>query len=162
MGATKKLKKKKKLPEASKETAETVKESEIDVVEETGKKKKKLKKRKVQETPVVIVEGKRKRRAPVDLVPTDVPDTLGATAYREAHNIVCSNIDCPPPLETFEAAEPLLGEHFIQMLRDRGFHAPSPIQAQAWPLALAGRDIVGIAQTGSGKTLAYLLPLLVR
>lgn len=31
---------------------------------------------------------------------------------------------------------------------------PTPIQAQGWPLALSGKDMVGIAQTGSGKTLA--------
>jgi ATP-dependent RNA helicase DDX5/DBP2 len=39
-----------------------------------------------------------------------------------------------------------------------GFTEPSPIQAQGWPMALLGRDLVGIAETGSGKTLAYLLP----
>ena len=31
---------------------------------------------------------------------------------------------------------------------------PTPIQAQGWPLALSGKDMVGIAQTGSGKTLS--------
>lgn len=39
-----------------------------------------------------------------------------------------------------------------------GFSAPTPIQAQSWPVALSGRDIVAIAKTGSGKTLGYLLP----
>uniref|UniRef100_A0A672HWU9 RNA helicase n=1 Tax=Salarias fasciatus TaxID=181472 RepID=A0A672HWU9_SALFA len=38
---------------------------------------------------------------------------------------------------------------------------PTPIQAQGWPVALSGQDMVGIAQTGSGKTLAYLLPAIV-
>ena len=38
------------------------------------------------------------------------------------------------------------------------FVAPSPIQAQCWPLLLSGRDLVGIAATGSGKTLAFGLP----
>ena len=38
---------------------------------------------------------------------------------------------------------------------------PSPVQAAAIPLALAGRDVLALAPTGSGKTLAYLLPLLV-
>jgi ATP-dependent RNA helicase DBP3 len=41
------------------------------------------------------------------------------------------------------------------------FAAPTPIQAQAWPIALSGRDMVGIASTGSGKTLAFLMPALV-
>ncbi|OLP92612.1 ATP-dependent RNA helicase DBP2 [Symbiodinium microadriaticum] len=39
-----------------------------------------------------------------------------------------------------------------------GFAAPTPIQAYCWPVAGAGRDVVGIAKTGSGKTLAFLLP----
>lgn len=42
-----------------------------------------------------------------------------------------------------------------------GFRNPTPIQAQGWPMALLGRDLVGLAETGSGKTLAYLLPAVV-
>lgn len=42
-----------------------------------------------------------------------------------------------------------------------GFKAPTPIQAQGWPIALSGKDMVGIASTGSGKTLSYLLPGIV-
>ena len=42
-----------------------------------------------------------------------------------------------------------------------GFVEPTPIQAQGWPMALKGRDLIGIAETGSGKTLAYLLPAIV-
>ncbi|CAF4730237.1 unnamed protein product, partial [Rotaria magnacalcarata] len=38
---------------------------------------------------------------------------------------------------------------------------PSPIQCQAWPIALKGYDFIGIAQTGTGKTLAFLLPALI-
>lgn len=42
------------------------------------------------------------------------------------------------------------------------FEKPSPIQAQAWPVALSGEDMIGIAATGSGKTLAFGLPALVQ
>ncbi|XP_073139388.1 ATP-dependent RNA helicase-like protein DB10 isoform X2 [Henckelia pumila] len=42
-----------------------------------------------------------------------------------------------------------------------GFSAPTPIQAQTWPIALQNRDIVAIAKTGSGKTLGYLIPAFV-
>ncbi len=42
-----------------------------------------------------------------------------------------------------------------------GFTEPTPIQAQGWPMALLGRDLIGIAETGSGKTLSYLLPAVV-
>ncbi|MBA0712432.1 hypothetical protein Golax_011536 [Gossypium laxum] len=44
------------------------------------------------------------------------------------------------------------------MVHGAGFSAPTPIQAQSWPIALQGRDIVAIAKTGSGKTLGYLIP----
>merc|ERR1719277_1482380 len=46
----------------------------------------------------------------------------------------------------------------ITSLKAAGFPGPSQIQAYAWPLAAAGRDVIGIAATGSGKTLAFLLP----
>lgn len=39
-------------------------------------------------------------------------------------------------------------------MQQQGFLEPTPIQAQAWPIVMSGRDLVGIAQTGSGKTLA--------
>ena len=42
-----------------------------------------------------------------------------------------------------------------------GFSNPTPIQAQTWPIALQGRDIVAIAKTGSGKTLGYLMPAFI-
>lgn len=45
-------------------------------------------------------------------------------------------------------------------LSDLGYSAPTPIQAEAYPVILSGQDIVGIAQTGTGKTFAYLLPIL--
>jgi len=41
------------------------------------------------------------------------------------------------------------------------FRAPTPIQIQVWPVALQGRDLIGVAETGSGKTLAYLLPMMI-
>ncbi|MDR0765874.1 MAG: DEAD/DEAH box helicase [Odoribacteraceae bacterium] len=47
-------------------------------------------------------------------------------------------------------------------LEEAGFETPTPIQEEVFPLARAGRDIIGIAQTGTGKTLAYLIPLLMK
>lgn len=55
-------------------------------------------------------------------------------------------------------APPLSAEYVLAEVNRAGFKEPSPIQAQGWPMALLGRDLVGIAETGSGKTLAYLLP----
>lgn len=49
---------------------------------------------------------------------------------------------------------PLCLEYVMDVLLHQNFKEPTPIQAQGFPLALSGRDMVGIAQTGSGKTLA--------
>jgi superfamily II DNA/RNA helicase len=46
-------------------------------------------------------------------------------------------------------------------IRAQGFASPTPIQCQAWPMALSGRDVVAIAQTGSGKTIAFALPAML-
>lgn len=45
-------------------------------------------------------------------------------------------------------------EYVMDVLLEQNFKEPTPIQAQGFPLALSGRDMVGIAQTGSGKTLS--------
>ena len=46
-------------------------------------------------------------------------------------------------------------------IKAQGFRAPTPIQAQGWPVALRGRDLIGLAETGSGKTLAFVLPAII-
>src|SRR5881398_2568552 len=57
-------------------------------------------------------------------------------------------------------AELGLSEATLQALHDVGYESPSPIQEQAIPPLLEGRDVVGQAQTGTGKTAAFGLPLL--
>lgn len=55
-----------------------------------------------------------------------------------------------------------LSEAMLQDLSKAGFTAPTPIQAQAIPPALAGRDVIGCAQTGTGKTAAFAIPMIER
>jgi len=55
-----------------------------------------------------------------------------------------------------------LSEKVLSAVEASGYTTPTPIQAQAIPQALAGRDILGIAQTGTGKTAAFVLPMLSR
>jgi ATP-dependent RNA helicase DDX5/DBP2 len=52
----------------------------------------------------------------------------------------------------------LLADYIMKEIERATFKAPTAIQAQGWPVALKGRDIIGLAETGSGKTLAFLLP----
>lgn len=54
-----------------------------------------------------------------------------------------------------------LAAYVLEVVQKAGFTEPTPIQAQGWPMALLGRDLVGLAETGSGKTLAYVLPAVV-
>ena len=42
----------------------------------------------------------------------------------------------------------------MQVIKEQGWEKPTAIQGQGWPVALSGRDLVGIAQTGSGKTMS--------
>lgn len=49
------------------------------------------------------------------------------------------------------------------IMKDIAFHGytmPTPIQAQAMPIALSGRDLLGCAETGSGKTAAFAIPMI--
>ncbi|MDO8325119.1 MAG: DEAD/DEAH box helicase, partial [Phenylobacterium sp.] len=57
----------------------------------------------------------------------------------------------------FGLAQPLL-----KALADEGYTTPTPIQTQAIPGVMTGKDLLGIAQTGTGKTAAFALPILHR
>ncbi|MEM1407683.1 MAG: DEAD/DEAH box helicase [Bacteroidota bacterium] len=55
-----------------------------------------------------------------------------------------------------------LNRQLLNAIDDMGYSDPTPIQVKAIPLALAGHDVMGIAQTGTGKTVAFVLPILMK
>ncbi|MFT3689932.1 DEAD/DEAH box helicase [Paenirhodobacter sp.] len=55
-----------------------------------------------------------------------------------------------------------LDPNVMQAIAEAGYEAPTPIQADAIPPALEGRDVLGIAQTGTGKTASFTLPMITR
>ena len=54
-----------------------------------------------------------------------------------------------------------LSENILRALKDVNYEIPSPIQAEAIPILLERRNLIGRAQTGTGKTAAFALPALV-
>ena len=80
-------------------------------------------------------------------------------AFRKAKEITVQGKNVPRPVQTFDEAG--FPKYVMDEVKAQGFPAPTAIQSQGWPMALSGRDVVGIAETGSGKTLTYCLPAIV-
>jgi len=83
-----------------------------------------------------------------------------ANDWRAQHRVqVSGGQPAPNPVGSFlEASFP---EFITAELEAAGFDRPTPIQSQSWPIALSGRDVIGLAATGSGKTLCFALPMIV-
>ena len=64
------------------------------------------------------------------------------------------------PTKTF--AELGLSSKVLGAIEAAGYTSPTPIQAEAIPVALTGQDVLGIAQTGTGKTASFVLPMITR
>ncbi|KQS30482.1 putative ATP-dependent RNA helicase CG14443 [Drosophila erecta] len=82
-----------------------------------------------------------------------------ADSYRERHKITLSSWDMrpiPKPIESFHRSG--FDATILRRLDLEGYKEPTPIQAQTWSAAQAGRNLVMISGKGTGKTLAYLLP----
>lgn len=80
------------------------------------------------------------------------------TELRKTFDITVSGTHPPKPVSSF--AHFNFDEKLLKAIIKAEYITPTPIQAQAVPCALQGRDVLGIAQTGSGKTAAFLWPLL--
>lgn len=79
--------------------------------------------------------------------------------FLKSNEITLRGTELPTPNLDFH--EEMFPDYVMTSVRRQGFEKPTAIQATSWPIALSGRDMVGIAKTGSGKTLAYVLPSLI-
>lgn len=78
--------------------------------------------------------------------PADQPTAEATAKVADPNQILFSDLD--------------ISDELLQAVTDMGFVSPSPIQAEAIPPILAGRDVIGQAQTGTGKTAAFGIPAL--
>ncbi|XP_078497123.1 putative ATP-dependent RNA helicase DDX59 isoform X2 [Lissotriton helveticus] len=79
---------------------------------------------------------------------------------RQQLGLLVQGLEPPRPIVEFEHCG--LPEALCGNLASAGYEAPTPVQMQVLPAALAGRDVVASADTGSGKSLAFLLPVISR
>lgn len=75
----------------------------------------------------------------------------------ELDGIKVNGKDVPKPVQKW--AQCGLTRQTLDVISSLGFEKPTPIQMQALPSLMSGRDVVGVAKTGSGKTMAFLLPM---
>ncbi|KAM6315488.1 putative ATP-dependent RNA helicase DDX52 [Podargus strigoides] len=82
--------------------------------------------------------------------------------FRNQHRISVQGTDLPDPVATFDQLQKEYNIHpkIMENVRAAGFRVPTPIQMQAIPVMLHGRELLASAPTGSGKTLAFCIPLL--
>ncbi|XP_032805925.1 putative ATP-dependent RNA helicase DDX46 isoform X1 [Petromyzon marinus] len=80
------------------------------------------------------------------------------SAYRlEMEGVMVKGKGCPKPIKTWVQCG--ISMKILNTLKKQNYEKPTPIQAQAIPAIMSGRDLIGIAKTGSGKTIGFLLPM---
>ena len=86
--------------------------------------------------------------------------------FKQRNKIRTFGKNVPNPVETFDETQ--LPKYVLDVIKSLNYTKPTPIQSQCksfitlgWPVALLGRDLVGIAETGSGKTLGYAIPAII-
>ncbi|KAG7516490.1 putative ATP-dependent RNA helicase DDX46 [Solea senegalensis] len=93
----------------------------------------------------------------------EVPELMRMTqedvnAYRlDLEGITVKGKGCPKPIKTWVQCG--VSMKILNAMKKHSYEKPTPIQAQAIPAIMSGRDLIGIAKTGSGKTIAFLLPM---
>ncbi|KAG0307116.1 pre-mRNA processing RNA-helicase [Dissophora globulifera] len=89
-----------------------------------------------------------------DMTPEEVH-----SLHLELDGIKIRGADCPKPIRKWTQAG--LPPGCMQVIKDKlNYVAPTPIQSQAIPAIMSGRDVIAVAKTGSGKTIAFILPML--
>eukprot|EP00854_Cymbomonas_tetramitiformis_P006170 gene6170-7399_t len=165
----KKQKKEKKRKERESDKKEEAATDEIESTKGDDKKsKKEKKKQKVEHVSIPTTS-----EAPASAAPSSVTSGDGAE-YRKTHEITSvGDAELPEPFQEFSAAP--FSAKLLAALSDakltcklapcRRIRSPSAAvqataQAQSWPVAMRGDDLIAVAKTGSGKTLGFLLPAL--
>ncbi|XP_020576568.1 DEAD-box ATP-dependent RNA helicase 57 isoform X2 [Phalaenopsis equestris] len=84
--------------------------------------------------------------------------------FRKKYGIRISGYSVPSPIRNFDELKSRFGckSHLLHNFFELSFKEPTPIQMQAIPILLAGRECFACAPTGSGKTLAFLIPMLMK
>ena len=100
--------------------------------------------------PSAEIEAEETQTQPVEAASAD-PEEVKPTYHVLAEGEIATSFHQLP-----------LSPPMLDVLDERGFSVPTPIQAQAIPVIASGADLLGIAQTGTGKTLAFGLPILER
>jgi superfamily II DNA/RNA helicase len=103
-----------------------------------------------------------KKEAHYESTPTTAREIAfnDTNSYETSEEITVTGRDAPKPFMKFSDYD--WPQEIAHILKKENYIHPTPIQCQGLPIALEGRDLVGIAQTGSGKTLSYILPAVVK
>ena len=122
-----------------------------------------------QEKKVDEPSSKRRRTRSMDeaeeaRAKTKAEKSLTPEEWRKEHTITLRGHGQNSSVKTFAApyiefSDAPFSDRIQRILLGAGFARPTSIQAQAWPLAIEGKDLISIAKTGSGKTCGFLLPV---
>uniref|UniRef100_A0A336MNI9 Probable ATP-dependent RNA helicase DDX46 n=1 Tax=Culicoides sonorensis TaxID=179676 RepID=A0A336MNI9_CULSO len=158
-GGTEKGKKKGELLEQNQDGLEYSSEEEMEDIKDTAanlaaKQKKEL--AKIDHSSVQYMTFRKEFYKEVPEIAQMTPEEVDQ--YRcDLEGIQVKGKGCPKPIKTW--AQCGISKKEMDTLKKMQFEKPTPIQAQAIPAVMSGRDLIGIAKTGSGKTLAFILPM---